>query len=306
MRTMSKGIATLLNGLVMGALLNAQHRFDDFQGGLRQELAWSWQVPGNTPLNSYAPERVHFTDDWLRIEAQPGTLYERFNTIRNLPSLPVPALRGAWLIETRVRLERGGQSGSYLQAGLVLFQDADHYFNLHLVYDPAQGHWLRVSAGHEWDGTYQWAGLTTALWSPSEGNTVRLQIRYDPATEQVAFFYDRENSAFWQPLNGSPRSLHDLPALQAVATQGGRIGLYVDTAGWQGSPPPVAWFDYLEIDNAPHPADINADGWVDDADLLTVLFALGEMGCHRPADINHDGQVDDADLLTVLFAFGES
>ncbi|CUU34375.1 hypothetical protein GXSOP10_11521, partial [Armatimonadetes bacterium GXS] len=150
------------------------------------------------------------------------------------------------------------------------------------------------------------AGLTTPLWNPAEGDIVRLLIRYDPATGQVAFFYDRENGAFWQNINGSPRPLSDLLALQAVASQGGQIGLYVDTAGWQGSPPPVAWFDYLEIDSAPHAADINADGIVDDADLLTVLFAFGEIGCNRPADINQDGVVDDADLLEVLFAFGGS
>ncbi len=55
---------------------------------------------------------------------------------------------------------------------------------------------------------------------------------------------------------------------------------------------------------APAPAgDINADGCVDDADLLSVLFAFGQTGC-LPEDVNADGTVDDADLLTVLFAFG--
>ncbi len=296
----------LLTGLVLLATLRAQYRGDDFRGGLAQEVPWIWSVPGNSPFDTYAPAQVRFTDDWLQIEAQPGTLYQQFNTIRNLPSVRVPALRGAWRIETRLHLERGGISGSYLQAGLVLLHDADHYFNLHLVYDPYQSHWLRVSAGHEWAGVYRWAGLTTPLWEPTGGNTVRLQIRYEPVSQQVAFFYDREEGAFWRPLSGSPQSLSELPALQAVAIGGGQIGLYVDTAGGQGSPPAVAWFDYLEIDNSPHPADLNADGIVDDADLLMVLFAFGETSCHHPADIDGNGVVDDADLLAVLFAFGES
>lgn len=55
---------------------------------------------------------------------------------------------------------------------------------------------------------------------------------------------------------------------------------------------------------APAPAgDINADGCIDDADLLAVLFAFGSTGC-LPEDVNGDSVVDDADLLEVLFNFG--
>jgi len=48
--------------------------------------------------------------------------------------------------------------------------------------------------------------------------------------------------------------------------------------------------------------DVNSDGCVDDADLLSVLFAFGGTG--GAEDTNCDGVVDDADLLTVLFNFG--
>lgn len=55
---------------------------------------------------------------------------------------------------------------------------------------------------------------------------------------------------------------------------------------------------------APAPAgDINADGCIDDADLLAVLFAFGSTGC-LPEDVTGDGVIDDADLLEVLFNFG--
>jgi hypothetical protein len=53
----------------------------------------------------------------------------------------------------------------------------------------------------------------------------------------------------------------------------------------------------------PIEGDVNNDGIVDDADLLSVLFAFGASEC-SPADVNGDGIVDDADLLTVLFNFG--
>ena len=48
--------------------------------------------------------------------------------------------------------------------------------------------------------------------------------------------------------------------------------------------------------------DANQDGAIDDADLLTVLFAFGSS--EAQADMNRDGVVDDADLLIVLFNFG--
>ncbi|MFQ3610072.1 MAG: hypothetical protein SNJ72_01130 [Fimbriimonadales bacterium] len=51
--------------------------------------------------------------------------------------------------------------------------------------------------------------------------------------------------------------------------------------------------------------DTNADGCVDDADLLGVLFQFGQSGHSLAGDVNRDGLVDDADLLGVLFQFGQ-
>jgi len=49
--------------------------------------------------------------------------------------------------------------------------------------------------------------------------------------------------------------------------------------------------------------DVNCDGCVDDADLLSVLFEFGNTGI-TSSDVNSDRVVDDADLLEVLFNFG--
>lgn len=49
-------------------------------------------------------------------------------------------------------------------------------------------------------------------------------------------------------------------------------------------------------------ADVNADGCIDDADLLEVLSQYGNSS--GTADINQDGIVDDADLFIVLLLFG--
>ena len=54
-----------------------------------------------------------------------------------------------------------------------------------------------------------------------------------------------------------------------------------------------------------HNGDVDANGCIDDADLLAVLFAFGNSGNNLGReDTNCDGVVDDADLLTVLFNFG--
>ena len=51
--------------------------------------------------------------------------------------------------------------------------------------------------------------------------------------------------------------------------------------------------------------DVDANGCVDDADLLAVLFAFGSTGSDLGrVDVNCDGTVVDADLLQVLFNFG--
>jgi hypothetical protein len=143
---------------LVAVAIHAQPLMDDFFGGFDPQRGWSWGVPRNAPVNTYDATRVGFTAEHLQITAQAGTLYQGVNAIRNLPSVSVPALRGAWVIETRVRLTRGGASGGYIQAGVVAFRDADHYFNLHLVYLPEQNLSLSVSGGHEWAGVYQWAG----------------------------------------------------------------------------------------------------------------------------------------------------
>jgi probable HAF family extracellular repeat protein len=54
-----------------------------------------------------------------------------------------------------------------------------------------------------------------------------------------------------------------------------------------------------------HNGDVDANGCVDNADLLAVLFAFGNSGSDLGrVDVNCDGVVDGADLLIVLFNFG--
>ncbi|GIV10497.1 MAG: hypothetical protein KatS3mg019_2588 [Fimbriimonadales bacterium] len=75
------------------------------------------------------------------------------------------------------------------------------------------------------------------------------------------------------------------------------IGLLVGTLGWSLAQTPT-----IILTNG----DVNGDNTVDDADLLAVLFAMGQScpsGC--PEDLNGDGDVDDADLLITMFNQGQ-
>jgi hypothetical protein len=75
------------------------------------------------------------------------------------------------------------------------------------------------------------------------------------------------------------------------ALTGGAFSL---TGGFWFMPPCIA-----------HNGDVDANGCIDDADLLEVLFAFGNTGSGLGrVDVNCDQVVDDGDLLEVLFNFG--
>lgn len=65
-----------------------------------------------------------------------------------------------------------------------------------------------------------------------------------------------------------------------------------------------SWVADLGEGCLPKGGDVDANGCVDDADLLAVLFAFGNSGSNLAEDMNCDGAVDDTDLLIVLFNFG--
>jgi probable HAF family extracellular repeat protein len=83
-------------------------------------------------------------------------------------------------------------------------------------------------------------------------------------------------------------------------------GRYIVGWGWNAAT--RRWEAFL-LDTGPrctaHNGDVDANGCVDDADLLAVLFAFGNSGSNLGrVDVNCDGVVDDTDLLQVLFNFG--
>jgi hypothetical protein len=112
-------------------------------------------------------------------------------------------------------------------------------------------------------------------------------LAYDPAGDALYMASADSNGAtLW-------RLQVDHDAQTAIATPVESLTLKGYPAGLQ--PTALGWVPARA-------GDANDDGCVDDADLLTVLFAFGSSNAQ--ADLNRDNIVDDADLLEVLFNFG--
>jgi len=104
------------------------------------------------------------------------------------------------------------------------------------------------------------------------------------------------NSVYFNVLN--PGS--SLNAAYAISPD----GRYIVGSGYNGATRRTE--GYL-LDTCGNNGDVEEDGCVDDADLLSVLFAFGGNStiCEpKREDVNCDGIIDDADLLIVLFNFG--
>jgi probable HAF family extracellular repeat protein len=109
-----------------------------------------------------------------------------------------------------------------------------------------------------------------------------------------------------EDLNRTYASLLTPGSVLEVATATSPDGRYIVGQGYNAAT--RRWEAFL-LDTGPrctaHNGDVDANGCVDDADLLAVLLAFGQTGSNLGrVDVNCDGVVDDADLLIVLFNFG--
>jgi hypothetical protein len=152
----------------------------------------------------------------------------------------------------------------------------------------------------------------------SDANRVQL-IRFTDGTTQAVFTtditaardawnrfrmdIDYTTGAFKVYLNGVDVAPDETNRIQTAAGDVfGDADIYFVNLG--GDSNDSGYYDnyYVAAIRAVVDGDVNGDGCVDDADLLTVLFNFGSDDI--VSDVNDDSVVDDADLLTVLFNFG--
>ena len=101
-------------------------------------------------------------------------------------------------------------------------------------------------------------------------------------------------------LNGSVVASHTTTAFGALYAS----NLFATTDAAPGTTNAFGYFDDLVLaavsPSTPCPADLNADGTVDAADLAALLGAWGTAA----GDVNGDGTTDAADLAALLGAWG--
>jgi probable HAF family extracellular repeat protein len=158
-------------------------------------------------------------------------------------------------------------------------------------------------------GGMQDLGTLGGDWSGASGvsadGAVVVGWAYNAAGDWHAFRWTASDGM--EDLNTTYASLLTNGSVLEVATAISPDGRYIVGYGYNaatGRP----WEAFL-LDTQPsctaHNGDVDANGCVDDADLLAVLFAFGSTGSTLGReDTNCDGTVDDADLLQVLFNFG--
>jgi probable HAF family extracellular repeat protein len=106
-----------------------------------------------------------------------------------------------------------------------------------------------------------------------------------------------------EDLNTTYASLLTNGSVLSVASAISPDGRYIVGWGWNAATGRTEAYLLDTQGCASENGDVDANGCVDDADLLAVLFAFGGQG-YRNEDLNWDGIIDDADLLIVLFNFG--
>jgi len=218
--------------------------------------------------------------------------------------------------------------------GVVFRLKPDFTVDLHFFLLPASGHYGCVpreisedgsvvvgNSGNIWGGSYypamwrasnNWAPELLANLGGSAGEAwdirggIIIGFSTTPSGERRA--------VRWQ-LGTATAQVEDLNQTYAALLTDGSVlrsanafsanGRYIVGSGYNAATGRDEAFLLDTQGCASQNGDVDGNGCVDDADLLSVLFNFGNSGSTLGReDTNCDGIVDDADLLTVLFNFG--
>ena len=145
-------------------------------------------------------------------------------------------------------------------------------------------------------------GNHSEAYGVSANGAVVVGWAHNAANQQRAFRWTA--SGGMEDLNTTYASLLTNGSVLAVAYAISPDGRYIVGQGYNAVTRRNEAF-LLDTRCTTHNGDVDANGCVDDADLLAVLYAFGNRGSNLGrVDVNCDGAVDDADLLIVLFNFG--
>jgi len=210
------------------------------------------------------------------------------NMVRFAPTAPY-----LWLLSSSQTVLRAYEIGSW-------------QFTAQIRLDTSQIHSIALSRDGRWLATGTHEGLLY-LWQLPSG---RLQAVSGVLGSLVALEFDPTSRMLVGSTRNGALCFWRVPSLELLAIYSEAfipfaVHLLFDRSGQtllagQQDGTIVA----LRNPYPPHPADVNLDGCVDDADVLAVLFAIGQTGEHLHEDVNRDGNVDNQDLILVLTHFG--
>src|SRR6266849_885209 len=111
----------VVGALLMPSSATAQIE-DDFANGFDISLPWTFNVPGNNPINTEDPANYAFSANSIDITAQPGSLYGANNNAHNIPSLVVYSQPTHWYVEIAVSTDWSmASTDAYVHGGMIFF-----------------------------------------------------------------------------------------------------------------------------------------------------------------------------------------
>lgn len=265
-RRASRLTLSLLLPVALSAISQAQVTRDDFTGGFRPDLVWSFQspLPGAGLVGSQDPARMSFSATQLQIQSNNSSnILGSFNSPINLPNLTVTAVPQDWYVETSVQMNLADLTDRtrFTGAQLIIYRDADYltqvgYLNSASTATPTSF----ISTNTETtatNGTY--GGFSTSGFPSDNLLQVQLRVERKTAGSVPGFVLGGTNSGIYLGVNlgtgwntfasvlngtGDVQKQRTYNVLSQVAP-GYRIGLAANATPTSG-PIPVARFDYLE------------------------------------------------------------
>jgi hypothetical protein len=250
---------------------------DDFATGLDISIPWTFNVPGNNPVNTEDPASYAFSANSIDITAQSGSLGN--NNAHNLPNLVIYGQPDNWYVETAVRTDWSMASlDTYVHAGLVFFADANNYFSFYHNRNVPHSPSVQVSSTLTTAGTATSVGISSPDWDPTPDDA---RLRLEGTPTQITFLY--RHAGPWTNIGTVTASNHSDVFAFLSSLAGKRVGLETDLGGGFNNSP--FSFSYFKTNLAVSPYE---DDFVRDFNpSLPWTFAVPGNNPTNTEDLTH-------------------
>lgn len=226
----------IATALTFAVLPSAQAVVEEFQGGFRSDLPWTWEMPGSTPLNTFNAGTCSFGSSSIDMNFG-DFMWQEYNSPKNILSMPIVDSNGNWEISVDLnpRFSQLNEAANpYGSTGVVFAYDCDNYV---MFYIGRNGALAGLNFAFEQYGTWYFGYSPSAeAWSDSDVYTLKLsRIISEGNTEPQIDVFVYKNGAPFGPQGGYQMSLGPWAPGWVYDfmkdLSGKRVGLFVDAAG---------------------------------------------------------------------------